>query len=96
MYALTGNDFKKVLSANAFKSVSDNSLFPLGEMKQAVLESYDEGVASYKTVFNAVNLTMILSLDKSDKIETFLFKPYVDKRAKKNYKVPSTNLKNIV
>ncbi|MDQ2863491.1 MAG: serine hydrolase [Bacteroidota bacterium] len=91
LYALTGNDFRKALSADAFTTICDNNLFPLGEMNQAVFESNDEGIATYKTIFNVVNLTMLLSLDKSDKIQIFLFKPYVEERAKKNYKVPSTN-----
>ena len=94
MYALTGSDFRKELTADAFISVCNNNLFPLGEMKQTILESYDGGIAKYKAIFNSVNLTLLLSLDKKDKIEVFLFKQYEDENKKKNYKVSSSNTLN--
>ena len=83
MYALTGSDFRKELTADAFISVCNNNLFPLGEMKQTILESYDGGIAKYKAIFNSVNLTLLLSLDKKDKIEVFLFKQYEDEKKEK-------------
>lgn len=91
VYALTGSDYKKAFSADAFKNICNNNLFPLGEMKQTVLESYEEGIASYKATFNSINFTLVLSLDKKDKIEALIFKPYIDENKKKNYKVPSSN-----
>ena len=76
LYALTGAAFKNALSPDAFKTVCDNNLFPLGEIKQVVYEKNENGVGKYKAVFGSVNLSLLISLDKNDKIETFLFKPY--------------------
>ena len=91
LYELSGEAFRKALPADAFKNVCDQSLFPLGEMKETVFENYSDGISKYKAVFSTVNLALFLGLDKHDKIETFLFKPYVDEKARKNYKVPLTN-----
>src|SRR5215467_4568946 len=91
IYALAGKAFKNSLSEQAFKNVCNNNLFPLGEIKQTVLENYENGVWKYKAIFNSATLTLLLSLDEEDKIAIFLFKPYSDEKAKKNYKVPSTN-----
>ena len=91
LYSLTGQAFKTALSPDAFKTVCDNNLFPLGEMKQVLYEKNDNGVSKYKAVFGSVNLSLLISLDKNDKIELFLFKPYIDEKAKKTYKIPSSN-----
>lgn len=91
IYELTGQAFKKELSPDAFKNICDNNLFPLGEMKKTDFQSHTNGVSKYKAIFSSLNLSLYLSLDKNDKIEAFLFKPYTDETAKKNYKVPSTN-----
>src|SRR5450432_4029389 len=40
IYALVGEVFKNAISANAFKNFCDNNLFPIGEMKETVLENY--------------------------------------------------------
>jgi CubicO group peptidase (beta-lactamase class C family) len=38
-----------------------------------------------------MNLSLFLGLDKNDKIETFLFKPYVDDKAKKSQRAATSN-----
>jgi CubicO group peptidase (beta-lactamase class C family) len=91
VYELTGESFRKELSPEAFKNIFDNNLSPLGEMMKAEFESLANGVAKYKAVFSSMNLSLLLSLDDKDKIEVFLFKQYIDEKAKKNYRVPSTN-----
>jgi CubicO group peptidase (beta-lactamase class C family) len=91
IYTLAGEAFKNSLSVDAFKNVCDNNLFPLGEIKETVFENYDDGISKYKATFSTMNLRLLLSLDKNDKIKTFQFKPYLDENAKKNYKVASTN-----
>jgi len=91
LYALGGDDFHHALTEDAFKNVCNTNLFPLGEIKQTALENYENGVCKYKAIFNTVTLTLLLSLDKTDRIGVFLFKPYVDETQRKNYKVPSTN-----
>jgi len=91
LYALTGDAFKKQLPAETFKQVCNNNLFPLGEMKEAVYEKQVNGVSKYKAVFATVNLNLLLSLDKDDKIETLLLQPYTDDNAKKTTKPSFTN-----
>ncbi|HEY6976594.1 MAG TPA: serine hydrolase domain-containing protein [Chitinophagaceae bacterium] len=91
IYELGGEVFRNALSADSFKTICDNNLFPLGEMKETVFENYGNGVSKYKAMFGSINLSLLLGLDKNDKLEVFFFKPYVDENAKKNDKVPSTN-----
>lgn len=76
LYAMAGDAFKKQLSAETFKSVCDNNLFPLGNYKTAEFEKLDKGVAKYKASFDNAVLSMYISLDSADKLETFLFQPY--------------------
>ena len=89
LYELTGEAFKKALPEENFKSVCVNNLFPLGEIKKAEFENLTNGVSRYKAIFTTINLTLLISLDKAEKIETFIFSPYKDVKAKRNDKVPS-------
>ena len=91
LYALTGDAFKKALSYETLLSFCNNNLFPLGEIKELSFEKEANGICKYKSVFSTVSLSLFLGLDKTDKIETFLFKPYVDDKAKKSQKVASSN-----
>ncbi|GAB2822515.1 serine hydrolase [Ferruginibacter profundus] len=76
LYGLAGAVFKKQLSAEKFKAVCDNNLFPLGKITSAEFEKNEKGVCKYKTSFEAVVLSMYISLDTEGKLETFLFQPY--------------------
>ena len=91
LYALTGDAFKKALSYETLLSFCNNNLYPLGEIKELSFEKEANGICKYKSVFSTVSLSLFLGLDKSDKIETFLFKPYVDDKAKKSQKAASSN-----
>ena len=91
LYELTGEAFKKARPQATFKSVCVNNLFPLGELRKSEFESQANGVSRYKAFFPTINLALLISLDKAEKIETFIFSPYKDVRAKKNDKVPTSN-----
>jgi CubicO group peptidase (beta-lactamase class C family) len=91
IYTLTSEAFKTSLSADAFKSFFVNNLFLLGKINEIVFENYVDGIGKYKAAFVSLNLTLLLSLDHNDKIETLLFNPYADETAIKNYEVGSTN-----
>jgi CubicO group peptidase (beta-lactamase class C family) len=91
LYSLAGEAFKKSLPAETFKTVCETQLFPLGKLNEAILEKHVNGVNKYKAVFDEATVSLILSLDKEDKMEAFLFQAYKDPSAKKNYKVPSDN-----
>jgi len=91
LYELTGDVFKKALTYESFSSFCQNNLFPQGDMKEARFEKETNGISKYKVVFNVMNATMLIGLDRMGKIETLLFKPYVDDNARKNARVASTN-----
>ncbi|WP_462253335.1 serine hydrolase domain-containing protein [Ferruginibacter sp.] len=76
LYSLTGAGFKKQLSEESFKNVAENNLFPLGEIKLCEFEKFDKGISKYKVTADAAILSMYLSLDSLDMIQTFLFQPY--------------------
>jgi CubicO group peptidase (beta-lactamase class C family) len=76
LYGLAGTGFKKNLSAEKFKSVCENNLFPLGNIKLSEFEKIDKGVSKYKTTFETDILSMYLSLDEEGALSTFLFQPY--------------------
>ncbi|HVX48760.1 MAG TPA: serine hydrolase domain-containing protein [Chitinophagaceae bacterium] len=91
IYALTGAAFQKQLTPAAFRQVCNNNLFPLGAIKETVFENFTAGVSKYKAVFNSVSLSLFLSLDNGDKIQTLLFQPYKDDKAKKTARPPFVN-----
>jgi len=76
LYSLAGEKFKKQLSAEVFKAVCENNLFPLGNIKLVEFEQNDKGISKYKTTFETAILSMYLGLDSAGKLETFLFQPY--------------------
>src|SRR5215468_2078185 len=68
IYELGGEAFRNALSADAFKTICNNNLFPLGEIKETIFENYYNGVSKYKAVFGSTNLSLLLGLDKNDKL----------------------------
>jgi CubicO group peptidase (beta-lactamase class C family) len=76
LYSLAGTAFKKQLSAETFKTVCDNNLFPLGQISSAEFEKIDKGVSKYKAAFDGMLLSMYISLDSTGMLQTFLFQPY--------------------
>jgi len=91
LYDLTGETFKGILSDSAFRSILEQNLFPLGEIRETTFESSSDGVSKYKTKFVSVVLELLLGLDRVGKIETFQFEPYTDGNTKKNITVLSSN-----
>ncbi len=81
IYSLAGPAFKKQLSAETFKTVCGNNLFPLGKINTAEFEKIDNGVSKYKTTFESAIVAMYISLDSAGKLETFLFQPYKTEQA---------------
>ena len=77
LYALTGAEFRRVLEADLFASVCESNLFPLGNISDVKFENYTTGIGTYKTSFPGTDLLLLLGLDSLNKIETFLFQPYV-------------------
>lgn len=93
IYELAGEGFKKQLSVETFKYVADQQLFPLGPIRQSSLISFqDNKLSTYKLDFNSGSLQLLLALDKNDKLDLLLFKPYKEAAADKLKPVHSSNL----
>lgn len=83
LYRLTAAGFQKAMPAERFALIGKNNLFPLGEMPRPQFIGTANGTAKYKVDFAAASLGMYLSLDSSNKLQGFLFKPYADEAQKK-------------
>ncbi|HVX24819.1 MAG TPA: serine hydrolase domain-containing protein [Parafilimonas sp.] len=96
LYALSGDAFKSQLSADQFKQICNNNLFPLGIM-QTTFESNTSGINKYKAVFSTGTiLALYVSLDDKDKLYTFLFKPYIDETNKKTSVATNNSLSSVL
>jgi len=92
IYNLAGADFQKELSIDAFNTVANKQLFPIGEIKESSLISFvNNSVATYKLKFASVTLQLLMSLDKRDKLSLFLFQEYHEPSANKTALVATTN-----
>jgi CubicO group peptidase (beta-lactamase class C family) len=92
IYNMAGNDFQKELSINGFSDVANKQLFPLGEIKESSPVSFvNNSVATYKLKFDSMTLQLLMSLDQRDKIQLFLFQPYVAPVSDKTARVHSSN-----
>ncbi len=76
LYSLAGANFRKQLSAEKFKAIGENNLFPLGEIKSAEFEKIDNGISKYKTTFDVAILSLYISVDSAGLLEVLLFQPY--------------------
>ena len=91
IYDLTGEAFRKEISAEVFQHIFQQNLLPLGELKNTAFENHKDGVSSYKADFGTIALSLLVSLDEKDKIKLFLFKPYTDQTERKNFRAPTNN-----
>jgi CubicO group peptidase (beta-lactamase class C family) len=90
LYELTGEQFRKAVPADKFAEVGNTNLFPLGEMQEPRFVGLANGVSKYKVDLPGLSMAMFLGLDEKDKLQTFLFREYVDETIKKD-KVASSN-----
>jgi len=92
IYNMAGDEFQKELTIDAFNDVATKQLFPLGQIKESLLVSFvNNNVATYKLKFDAVTLQLLMSLDKRDRLELFLFQQYIEPLANKTALVSSSN-----
>jgi len=91
LYSLTGVGFRKQITEEAFRNVSNNNLFPLGEIKESSVIKNADKITFYKVVFLRTTLTMITGLDSVGKLYTFAFQPFVDESDRKTSAVGSNN-----
>lgn len=95
IYSMTGEKFRKELNADAFRSVCNQQLFPLGDIKGSSFVSFfNNKVATYKIIFGSITLQLSMSIDQYDKLEMFLFQPYKEAVADRMEKVATSNKMN--
>ncbi|HTD40347.1 MAG TPA: serine hydrolase domain-containing protein [Mucilaginibacter sp.] len=93
IYDLAGELFKKQLSPETFKHIADQQLFPLGPIRKSSLISFQNNkLSTYKLEFDSGTLQLLMTLDKEDKLELFLFKPYKEEAPDKLKPVHTSNL----
>ncbi len=85
LYLLGGEAFHKQLPLETFRQVCKDNLFPLGVIKETVFENNTNGVSKYKAVFDSGNISLLLSLDANNKLETLLFQAYQEEKPKKDH-----------
>lgn len=76
IYALASAKFKQSLSAEAFRTVMEQQLYPLGRIQSAEMIGYEKNAGTYKLNFISAPQQLVLGLDSANNIETFLFQPY--------------------
>jgi len=97
LYELTGSNLKRDLIIETFRNICNNQLFVLGEIKESSLISFENNkVATYKLTFSTGQvLQLLMSLDRNDKLEVFLFQPYKKAEGtKKNISLIIKSVKN--
>src|ERR1700749_1548572 len=92
LYNMAGDDFQKQLCIDAFNDVAGKQLFPLGEIKESSLISFvNNNIATYKLKFDGMTLQLLMSLEKRDPLDLFLFQQYKEPAVNKTALVPGTN-----
>jgi CubicO group peptidase (beta-lactamase class C family) len=92
IYNMAGADFQKELNIDAFAQVTQKQLFPLGKIRESTLVSFvNNSVATYKLKLDSITLQLLMSLDKRDKLELFLFQQYEEPIGNKTALVQTSN-----
>ena len=77
IYSLAGERFKAQLTAENFKSISENNVFPLNDFLHVTYVNTTNGINKYK-VAGTPDLQLLIGLDKENKLETLLIQPFSD------------------
>ncbi|MGH2564451.1 MAG: hypothetical protein ACRDE5_08060 [Ginsengibacter sp.] len=75
IYALAGQDFRSRITAENFKSISENQIFPVNNFQNVTYISTTDGINKYK-VSGTPELQLLIGLDKENKLETLLLQPF--------------------
>lgn len=75
IYIITGRKFKENISAENFKSVSENQIFPVNDFKNVSFIKMTNHINKYK-INGTPDLQLLIGLDSENKIETLLIQPY--------------------
>lgn len=75
-YAMSGKAFRSQLTDTAFQDVFARLAAGLGELENLQLESFTNKLAHYKARYAKAEMSMFVSLDADDKIETYYITNY--------------------
>jgi hypothetical protein len=75
IYNVAGEKFKSQIPGADFKSIAENQVFPLNNFQNVSFVKTVNGVNKYK-VEGSPELQLLISLDKENKLETFLIQPF--------------------
>lgn len=75
LYALMGDAFKKEVSMDQMKKVTEGLNAQLGKWVSYEPTGVKDGIGSYKATFAQMVLNFYISRDTEGKVGTFLFKP---------------------
>jgi CubicO group peptidase (beta-lactamase class C family) len=76
LYALMGDDFRREISREQFRTISMGLSAQLGEWKRNTFRQFKGDAIRYAAVFANAPMDFYLSQDKTGRIQTFLFRAY--------------------
>lgn len=91
VYALGGTGFQQEISQEKFREVMRGVQAQLGSFAAFTFESVKDNVAKYKADFANATLTLLLGVDSTGKLETFLFQQYESEPVATKEPVPFSN-----
>lgn len=91
IYELTGPEFRKQLSADNFRAVTEQAIFPLGKISSRTFEKEANGVFFYKTDFAEGPAMLQVGLDEHDKVNYFYISPYTPPAKKEAKNIANSN-----
>jgi CubicO group peptidase (beta-lactamase class C family) len=92
IYLLAGDVVKKEFTAEAFRYVLENQLFPAGQIKESKLLNFlNNKIGVYNLTFNSGKLELWMSLDDQGKLDMLQFKPPAKDAGDKIEQVATTN-----
>lgn len=75
IYALAGERFRSQLTAENFRSITENQIFPINNFRDVTFVRTINGINKYK-VAGTPDLQMLIGLDEKNMLETFLIQPF--------------------
>ncbi|RFS17294.1 serine hydrolase [Emticicia sp. C21] len=91
IYELGDEAFRKGLPESEITKLLSQLHAGLGAWKSSEFQKNAEGLAYYRGMFDKTDQTVVLGLDKQDRISTFRFLPYTGNKPKKDYIVATDN-----
>ncbi|GAA4781168.1 hypothetical protein GCM10023231_05690 [Olivibacter ginsenosidimutans] len=76
IYQQWGREAQQTVSKKQLDTLLEKQLYPLGNIQAATFIRKKDGLSHYKLTFPNDTLQLILSIDSSNHIQTFYFKPY--------------------